>query len=278
LDAYTRSAREDEFTVGRLVHVSWKYRWTVLLSMLGCGGLFAVVSLFMTPIFRAEATVAEVHTMDDSAAGGLLNQLGGIAGMAGMNLKGPNQYNSLAVLKSRYVAQEFIDRNHLLPEIFRDSPGKPHTLWRGVQRFKDNIVNVREDTVHEVIKVSVEWTDAATAASWCNGFIALANDIIRNRAAQEANRSIAFLKDQIQRTNDVDLQHTMYNLIQTQTKTLMMANSRQDFALTVVDPAVAPEIRSSPKRTLMTLGGLGAGLVIGLIVAFAREGAASRRQ
>jgi uncharacterized protein involved in exopolysaccharide biosynthesis len=277
LDDYTRATRSDDFTVGRLVHVSWKYRRTVLSSVLACGFIAAGVSLILTPIFQAEAIVAEVHTAGE-AGEGLMNQLGGLASMAGVNLKGANPYNSLAVLKSRYLAQEFIDRNHLIPEIFRDSPKKPHSLWRAVQRFKDNIVNVREDTLHEVIKVSIDWTDPATAARWCNGFVNLANDLIRARASQEAERSIAFLKEQIQRTNDVELQHTMYALIENQTKTLMMANSRQDFALTVVDPAVAPEVRSAPKRTLMTLGGLGAGLVIGLIIAFAREGAAAGRQ
>jgi len=56
----------------------------------------------------------------------------------------------------------------------------------------------------------------------------------------------------------------MYDLIEQETKTLMLANARTEYAFTIVDPAVAPEVRIQPKRTLMALGGLVAGLLIAL--------------
>jgi LPS O-antigen subunit length determinant protein (WzzB/FepE family) len=58
----------------------------------------------------------------------------------------------------------------------------------------------------------------------------------------------------------------MYNLIETETKTLMLANARVEYAFTVVDPAVAPEIRTSPKRKLIVLSG---GVLGGLFGVFA---------
>jgi uncharacterized protein involved in exopolysaccharide biosynthesis len=63
----------------------------------------------------------------------------------------------------------------------------------------------------------------------------------------------------------------MYNLIESETKTLMLANARAEYAFTVVDPAVVPEERVSPRRTLMVLSGLFIGMVVGVLIAWVRN-------
>jgi LPS O-antigen subunit length determinant protein (WzzB/FepE family) len=61
----------------------------------------------------------------------------------------------------------------------------------------------------------------------------------------------------------------MYNLIENETKTLMLANARSEYAFTLVDPAVTPEVRIRPRRTLMVLIGLLVGGLLGMVIAFA---------
>jgi LPS O-antigen subunit length determinant protein (WzzB/FepE family) len=63
----------------------------------------------------------------------------------------------------------------------------------------------------------------------------------------------------------------MYDLIGSETKTLMLANARIDYALRVVDPAVTPEARVRPKRKLMVLTGVAIGLFLGCLFVFARD-------
>ncbi len=65
------------------------------------------------------------------------------------------------------------------------------------------------------------------------------------------------------------MQRVMYSLIENETQTLMLANARAEYAFRVVDPAVAPEVRSSPNRTLIVLSGGVLGLFIGTVLAFA---------
>jgi uncharacterized protein involved in exopolysaccharide biosynthesis len=101
--------------------------------------------------------------------------------------------------------------------------------------------------------------------------VALANELVRTRTIDESERNIAYLNDQISRTNIVELQRVMYNLIETETKTLMLAKGRAEYAFTVVDPAVAPEVRTSPKRTLMVILGGALGGLLGCLVALARN-------
>jgi len=61
----------------------------------------------------------------------------------------------------------------------------------------------------------------------------------------------------------------IYNLIESQIQTLMLANARDEYAFTVVDPAVAPETRTSPRRKLIVLSGGALGVFFGVLAAFA---------
>jgi LPS O-antigen subunit length determinant protein (WzzB/FepE family) len=70
----------------------------------------------------------------------------------------------------------------------------------------------------------------------------------------------------------------MYKLIESETKTLMLANGRKDYAFAVIDSAVAPEIRTSPRRTLMVLLGTVLGFFVGVMISLARDAWVRRRQ
>jgi uncharacterized protein involved in exopolysaccharide biosynthesis len=63
----------------------------------------------------------------------------------------------------------------------------------------------------------------------------------------------------------------MYTLIENETKTLMLANARAEYAFTVVDPAVPPERKISPHRSIYVLFGSFVGAAVGLFVAYLRR-------
>lgn len=198
---------------------------------------------------------------------GLAGQVGGLASLAGLNLNENSQdQERLGVLNSRGLVEEFIRRNGVVSML--SGVGKPPlTLWQAVENFRKASLIITEDKVKGLIMVEIDWTDPATAARWANAFVALANDVIRAKAIDEATRNIDYLNQQIARTNVVELQQVMYNLIEQETKTLMLAKGRAEYAFTIVDPAVAAEKRISPKRTLMVLTGLVIGLFLGGLIA-----------
>jgi len=101
--------------------------------------------------------------------------------------------------------------------------------------------------------------------------VALANERIRTRAIDQATRNIDFLNKQIPQTSVVEVQRSLYNLIENELKTLMVANARAEYAFTVIDPAVPPERKLSPKRSLYGLFGAFLGFCIGLLTAYIRS-------
>jgi uncharacterized protein involved in exopolysaccharide biosynthesis len=273
------------------------YRRRVLI--IAITGTFAVGSValafLLTPIFRAEVVVKEVDS-GGGRASALIGQFGGLASMAGINLGGlgGGSPSGVAVLQSRALVSELIVRNNLLPVLYADrwdaagkrwavEPEEQPSVWLGTRYFMEEVATVRPDPTTGLITVTVEWEDPELAARWANGLVDLANETIRARAIQSSRRNLEFLTAEIGSTAVVGLQQALYELIEAETKTLMLADGRPDFAFQTIDPAVVPEMRARPNRPQIAVLGtlLGAVLAVG-VVAFLealdrhRRGAAGR--
>jgi len=60
----------------------------------------------------------------------------------------------------------------------------------------------------------------------------------------------------------------LYNLLESEKQKAMLANVNEDFALEVIDPAVAPERRTKPNRKLIIVLGGVCGVFLGIFVVF----------
>ena len=248
------------------------YRWTILLSTLIVGTAATIFAFLATPMYRADITLTVVKEKEGNGAD-LGGSLSDIANLAGVNIgQSSDEDAHKAVLSSRHLIQVFIERYGLLPTLH--SP----TLWKAVNHFHDDLLNIKDDQRKSTTTVAITWTDPAVAARWANDFVALCNELIRTKALDQAKRNVDYLTEQAGKTTSVDVQHALYDLVESETKKLMLANERTEYAFAVADPAVAPEIRSSPKRTMLLFGGLGLGGFIGFSIAFVRARLAVRRQ
>ncbi len=232
----------------------WQRRVLVGAGGLICALIAGVWVFTLKPVFRAEVvvTMAPENGMDRNSLLG--SELGGLASLAGVNLTQTNAQSieAAAILESNYLAEEFVSRDGLLPVLLARSSRAP-TVWRAAKLFREGVLNIRKDQRKGTTTVSVEWTDPALAARWANAYVALADELIRARTRSDSTRNIAYLNDQLVKTNDVELRKVIYNLIEGQTKTLMLANGRAQYAFDVVDPAVAPELKVGPHRLQTTL-------------------------
>lgn len=268
----TATDHGDEIDLAALIRILLGYKGLIaaFTVVFGLGAL--TLALIAIPVYRGEVVVTQVSDQALGGAGGLAGQLGGLASLAGINVKGGDgsEQRARAVLQSRKLVEEFIKRGDLLAELYPDAT-KPPTLWLGVRKFKTGVLSIKEDTRRGTVTVAVNWRDPHKAARWANDIVALANDLLRARAVEEAQRNIAYLNEQIAKTTVVGLQQVMYGLIENETKTLMLASGRPEYAFAVVDQAVPPEIRVKPQRTVMVLAGLVLGLFAGAVAAFAHR-------
>jgi len=262
----------DQLDVVALLRLIWRYRYFIAAVAAACVVLAVALALTATLVYRAEVVVTEANDESMGGASSLANQFGGLASIAGINLaKDDTGYESQAVLRSRRLVEEFLKRNELIREFGTGSPGEP-TLWFAVRDFREKVLSIDTDDDNGTTTIGIEWTNPEVAARWANDFVGLANEMMRTRALDESSRNIRYLNDQIAKTSSVEIQKVMFGLIENETKTHMLANVRQEYAFTVVDPAVAPEMRIWPRRTLMVLTGGVLGIILGVILALAHSG------
>ncbi len=273
------TTKDDEIQLSELLWALWHYKLLIIAVIGLCGSIAMYMAITATPMYRAEAIVTEVSDASMGGVGGLIPQLGGLASLAGVNLGGGSSQTreAKAILASRRLVEEFVQRNTLLSELFPET-AEPPTLWLAVRYFRAAVLNIREDELDGLTTVTIKWKDPVLAAKWANEFVALANEMLRTRAINESSRNIAYLKDQVSKTNVVELQNVLYKLIETETKTQMLASGKPEYAFTVIDPAVVPEVRVSPQRTLMVLTGLVIGGVLGGIIALMHRAFRLRRR
>ncbi|WP_044408767.1 Wzz/FepE/Etk N-terminal domain-containing protein [Thiomicrospira microaerophila] len=144
-------------------------------------------------------------------------------------------------------------------------PGEP-SMQRSVNRLR-GALQANDGGRTGVITVAIEWTDPVLARDWVNLLVRDINEHLRHQEMQSAQRSIDFLERQIQQISLVEHRQVAFKIIEENLKSLTLAQTEADFVFKVIDPAIVPENRSKPKRSLMVAVGLVLGFMLGVFIA-----------
>jgi uncharacterized protein involved in exopolysaccharide biosynthesis len=276
-------AGRDEISLREIVQVLVRAKWLVISLVLICGTLVGVIAWFQPNKYDATVLLSPVST--NTSAGrlaGQASQIGGLASLIGINIGGDTvKAEAVATLQSEGLTERFIKENNLLPVLYADrwsaaqgkwvvsKPEQIPTLWKANRKFED-IRTLAEDKKSGLIKFTITWTDPATAARWANELVKLANDTLRGRAIRESEQHIAYLNKEVANTDMAPIRTAIYSVLESEIKNVMLARGPGDYALKVIDPAVVPELKAGPKRSLWVLGGCFGGFVLALFVLFIR--------
>lgn len=288
------SDQENEINLFALWETLLTAKVTLVLVTLCCLAA-ATAAAFLLPV-KYQSTLTASFADDGKSTGGLgalAGQFGGLADLAGVNLSsgGSSRDSALAYLKSRVFIEGFIDENKLLPVIFANKwdaagkkwavsdPSDAPTLGKAYDRFSKKILGVQFDKKTGLVTLTITWNDRVQAAAWANELIRRANANLREKAIAESQQSLGYLEKELQKTTVVEVQNTIYRVMESQIKTMMMANTQEQFAFKVIDPAAVMDDDdfAQPKRaTIIALGGI-AGLLFGVLIVFFRSARAKAR-
>ena len=298
--ASNRPEYDDEIDLRELFAALWASKTTILGIVLMSALISVFVALSLPNKYTSQALLAP---RSDSGAGGALGQMasqfGGLASLAGVNLGGLGDQGSTAVaiemLKSRQffgtylyddvlidlMAAEGWDRGTgkvliddslfdvktatWVRDVSEEFQVKP-SVQEAHESFK-GFLSVTEDTKTGFVTVAVTHYSPTVARDWVALVVKGVNEAVRARDVEEAEKSIAFLNQQRLKTNLVSLTEVFAELIEQQTKTVMLANASDEYVFQVIEPPVAPELKSEPKRALICiLGTLLGGMLAVLFV------------
>lgn len=300
ISQHANTSHSDEIGLYELFSAIWRAKfWLMGLSFLVAVAM-AFYSLTLPNIYRSETLVSPVTEAAGGKLSSLAGQFGGIASLAGINLgsKDSNKTSiALQKLKSREFFFNFARKYDVLLPLMAAKSWDPETntlildsdiydqqsdkwvrqvrhprqskpsLLEAHETFLENLT-VNQDKESGMIKIMFDHVSPVIARDWVTALVAAINDEMRQADINEAQSGIAYLEQQIAQTKISEIQTVLYQLIEEQTKTLMLTNVKPEYVFETIDPAIVPEMKLKPARALMVIGAaaltgiLGIGIVL----------------
>ena len=264
----------------RRVRLRWSWILACVLVTTSVATAYAFLAAPTYQSFVLLAPAGESSAGMSSIARLAQNFGGGIFGMGSAERN--NRAIAFSSLTSPYFARTFIEENNLLPILFADkwdaaksewlvdSEDDIPTLADGYELFLSDVVQVEEEEFTNLVTVYVEWTDPVLAAEWANKIVERVNSQLREKAIEDADLTTNYLNEELAKTTAVELQQSIYFMIQDQIQKRTAAKVQKEYAYRVLSPAI-PSDRDkfyTPNRPFLISIGIAVGLLFGIIIAF----------
>ena len=272
----------------RLIDIVYAIRRRFRFVLTMAAAIFVLLSIFVfteAPVYRAYVTLAPAPPLVDPnptlAIDGLLGTTG--VGNIGVFQAQTSANSALALLRSKAISRRYIETNNLLPILFADEWDSEDQVWResdsddqptlneALELFEREVRFISKNDATGFVRVNIEWSDPELAAKWANGLVEMTDRLIRERDIAEASRSIQFLEDRARNAPLESVKQLIYELIESNAKKIMVANVKDSYVYTVIDPAIAPQaddtinMPASLKLALVLIFALGCSMLWAII-------------
>lgn len=294
---------EDEIDFRELFATLWRGKWWIFATTLLSAVIATAVAISLPNVYRAEALLAPSAEQQGGGLSAMAAQFGGLASLAGINLKSDKADKTAITVeigKSRQFLSHFIRQHQLevpLIAVFkadkvtgeliidddlydlsskkwiREVPnGKSvePTNWELVKAFR-KLASISQDSKSGLVTVVVDFYSPKLAKQWVDWLVSDLNEAMKARDQSDAIRNITYLKAQLEKTQVADMQKVFYQLIEDQTKTLMLTEVNQEYVFKTLDPAVVAEEKLKPKRALIVALGTLLGIMFGVVLLLVRH-------
>jgi len=262
-----------------------QYKHYLIVGIIFSVVIAILLVLIIPKKYTSTALLSPIEESNGGGLAGLASQFGSIANLAGINLGSSSKSKeqlAIEILRSRDFIKGFIDKHELLVPLMASSYWNPDNDQVIINK---NIYNEEnEEWVRDVsypfkpkpsdieahekfLKIFDVFTDKETglvtlaitdvspkrAALWVELLIKEINLTMKNADVSEATSNIKYLEKQIDATSVRDMQKVFYQLIEEQTKTIMLANVREEYIFKTIDSPLIPLKHSKPNNLFIVL-------------------------
>jgi uncharacterized protein involved in exopolysaccharide biosynthesis len=294
--------QDDEIDLGEL----WRAVWAGKLTIIAISFIFAVASIFFAlskpNVYKASAILAPTSSKGSGGLAGLAGQFGGLASMAGINLGGGGGDKTalvLEIIKSRSFIENYIAKHELLVPIMagenwdmatdtlmlnnelydqlnnkwlregNSSQKSEPSSWAAYKKFS-NMLSVSQNKATSLVTIGIEYFSPTLAKQWLSWLISDINDFMRDQDQKEAQDSIDYLTLQLKNIQVTTMETVFYQLIEEQTKSMMLTKITAEYILKTIDPPQYPDKKSGPKRALIVVLGTMLGGMLSILIVLIR--------
>tara|TARA_B100000212_G_scaffold341090_1_gene323277 strand:+ start:64 stop:1023 length:960 start_codon:yes stop_codon:yes gene_type:complete len=293
----------DEIDISKLVSVLLKNKKKFFLITSLVFSISVIGSLFLPNKYTS--TVILAPSEDSSNLSNLAKQYSGIASMAGLSLPSAGEADKVAMgvetIKSLNFFEQWVNNNDLLfllmapkgwdrntdtliidrdiydtdkqiwvSDIKFSIAGKPTIQTAHRQFLKENFA-ISRDSKTGFVTISITHFSPFVAKKLLDLLIFEVNEISRNDDMEKAKRSIEFLEKEITGTQLAEIRSGLNELIQNQIETIMIANASPEYLLKILSAPIAPEKKSTPRRSIIAIFGLFFGIFLSIFVILLQE-------
>lgn len=273
-------------------------QWLVrdLWKIIGFGVVFSIIAVVYAlslPNEYTSSTVTASNISQGNKASSALGGLGGFASMAGINLGSSDTYSPEVLremLMSTNLLASFAKEKGIVAEVaategydFRqekfiykdDMYDAASATWVREVDYPATAEPSASEIAHEIRKkfsanydrktklINVSYTSFSPAFSqqFVTEIVAYLNDYIREREMLASQSTIGYIEEILGQSSAIEVKTALQAILEEQYKQLTFAQTRPDYALMTVDPAVLPFQKSGPNRPLICLLIAGFGVV-----------------
>jgi len=298
LNQQSMQPQDDEIDLAELWRAIWSGKWLIIAITALFAAAAVAYALSLPNIYKSEALLAPAQ--EQSGGGLMTSQLGGLASLAGISLGGGGLDKTglaIEIIKSRIFVAKFINDHDLLVPLMATkgwdqnsnqliyneqaydvneqkwlrevkAPFTPQPSAQEAYKAFSALMNISQDKTSSMVTISVKHYSPVVAKQWVDWLIDAINIEMKTRDLTQAHKSISYLEQQLGKTRLNEMQNVLYQIIEEQTKTIMFAQVREQYAFKTIDPALVPELKDGPKRALICVLGvlLGGMLAIMLVL------------
>ena len=285
---------DDSFDINEILGVLDSQKKLISIATLISVMISLLYAFTATNIYTSSALLKPTEKSGNNISS-MMSQYSGLANLAGISMQnnsnGSDAQLAISLLQSNVFLSNLIQSRGILPELVAAKSWNPNTkilsydknkydskkrIWNNQalnnlpsnQQAYNSLLErifIIEDTKTNYITLAVEHLSPEVARQWVQWLIEDVNSTIANKQINQAKNSISYLETQIKLTPYAELRSMFYEIIQQQTQIMMLANVRDEFALTTIDPAIAPEHKSRPSKSIILIIGTLFGLISSIL-------------
>jgi len=294
---------DDEIDLKELFFAIWQGKWTIIITSFIAAIIAVGYAISLPDIYKSEVLLAPAEENKNGGMAGLAAQFGGLASIAGVNLGGTGADKAtiaLEIIKGKVFVAKFINSYNLKATIMATNGWnqasnkltyntdiynlKTNTWMRDVKApqqvepsdlevyeyfIKENL-SITTDKETNLVTLSIKHYSPYVAKYIVEKLVIAINEKLKGDDISEANKSIEYLQDALNKSPIADMQKVFYQLIEQQEQTKMLASVRDQYVLKTINPAVVEEKKTGPKRALICILSVMLGGMISVMIVLIR--------
>ena len=278
---------DDEIDLQEIFYILLKGKW-IIISMTAFASIIGVTfSLLLPNIYESKALLVPVNS--SASISGVLGGSSALAGLAGIRLPPGNDEGNSQKAIQKIGSLSFFE-NNILPNIYlpdlmafkawnseinsiiydKNIYDIESNVWvrdfsypkkqipsaqESYKKFKGEHLSISEDKQSGFISLAIKHQSPLIAKQWAELVVNEVNNFYRQKDKLESEKALKYLNQQISLTSLSEIKESLAQLLQEQTKKLTLIEANEFYVFDYIDPAVAMEEKSEPRRALICILG-----------------------